>query len=390
MRRRLAAGRGTDRGPLACVLGEIDLVQTLHLAGIRVAVTAAAGEPARYSRAVETILERFDPILKLDAAVESLIAFARRQSESPVLYYDADWDLLLVSRQRKRLSEWFRFVVAEEELVEDLVDKERFQTLSERLDLPVPASRCVSAAQWPDDLGLRYPLVVKPLTRDHATWRPLARAKAIHIETPAELSSLRGKLAESDLDVLVQEGVPGPESRIESYHVYVDDSGEIAGDFTGRKLRTYPSKYGYSTALTTSDSAEVRELGRELVGRLGLRGVAKFDFKRDVDGKLLLLEVNPRFNLWHHLAAHAGVNLPALVYADLTGRPRPPITDAKPGVKWCSLPHDMQAARSGGVSAVRWLRWVISCDVISGFAWDDPLPLPRAALWRLGRRVRSR
>src|SRR5215470_19812901 len=40
-----------------------------------------------------------------------------------------------------------------------------------------------------------------------------------------------------------------------------------------------------------------------------LTGVAKPDFKRAPDGRLLLLEINPRFNLWHHLGAVAGVNL---------------------------------------------------------------------------------
>ena len=44
---------------------------------------------------------------------------------------------------------------------------------------------------------------------------------------------------------------------------------------------------------------------------LGLRGVAKLDFKRTAAGELVLLEVNPRFNLWHLPGAVAGVNLPA-------------------------------------------------------------------------------
>jgi len=50
----------------------------------------------------------------------------------------------------------------------------------------------------------------------------------------------------------------------------------------------------------------VRRLGRELTERVGLRGFAKFDFKRDPDGRLWLLQVNPRFNLWHHVGADAG------------------------------------------------------------------------------------
>jgi hypothetical protein len=64
-----------------------------------------------------------------------------------------------------------------------------------------------------------------------------------------------------------------------------------------------------------------------------LTGGAKLDFKSAPDGRLLLLEINPRFNLWHHLGAVAGVNLPALVYADLVGLPRPATRPARAGAR---------------------------------------------------------
>ena len=126
-------------------------------------------------------------------------------------------------------------------------------------------------------------------------------------------------------------------------------------------------------------------MGRDVVRRIGLTGVAKLDFKRDEQGALHLLEVNPRFNLWHHPGAIAGVNIPAIVHADLTGRERPPAAVARAGVRWCSPAHDLQAARHDGLSVARWLRWAISCEAKSGFAWADPLPLPRALLARTTR-----
>ena len=42
-----------------------------------------------------------------------------------------------------------------------------------------------------------------------------------------------------------------------SYHVYVDERGEILGEFTGQKLRTYPREYGDSTALEITSDDEV-------------------------------------------------------------------------------------------------------------------------------------
>ena len=185
-------------------------------------------------------------------------------------------------------------------------------------------------------------------------------------------------MLDAELEFLVQEMVPGPESRIESYHVYVDEQGRVAGEFTGRKIRTYPRQFGRSTALTTTEQPDVAALGREVIERLSLRGVAKVDFKRGSDGRLYLLEVNPRFSLWCHLGAVAGVNLPATVYADLTGAPRPRVSPARAGVTWCRPRADALSARSMGIPLRSWLGFALRCEINAAIAWDDPAPW----LWR--------
>jgi len=75
--------------------------------------------------------------------------------------------------------------------------------------------------------------------------------KAADIADRPALTALAARLAGARLDLLVQEAVPGPESLVESYHVYVDEQGGIAGEFTGRKLRTYPRSCGFSTAVNS-------------------------------------------------------------------------------------------------------------------------------------------
>jgi D-aspartate ligase len=373
--------------PLACVIGPIEVVRALGLAGIRCAVVARPGSPTRYSRYTTRFVPWVDPWRYPEEFVERMIDFGSGQPEKPVLYYSADWDLLVVSRFRERLRDAFRFVVPDSGLVEDLVDKARFQALAERLDLPVPSGQALSpgSGATPEDVYLRFPLLLKPLTRQHETWRSISTGKALAIRSPEALGELWPRLVELQVDVLVQEIVKGPESLIESYHAYVDESGQIAGEFTGRKIRTYPSEFGYSTALVITDDPVVAALGRRLVGRLNLQGVSKFDFKRGSDGTLHLLEINPRFNLWHHPAARAGVNLPALVYDDLVGLPRHPAGPVRAGVRWCSLRHDAQAARADGIGFVRWLRWVRGVEVKSPLAWSDPLPFVLGALGRKGR-----
>ena len=378
----MATRRRRDR--LACVMGSMDLVRPLGLAGIPCVPVAPPGSEPLYSRFASHVVPCAD--LSSDSAelLEALMRFGEACPVQPTLFYEEDEQLLLVSRQRERLSQVFRFVIAAPTLVEDLVDKGRFQELAERLGLPVPQTRRVAPAvgSEPTGLDLRFPVIVKPLMR-RDTWEAVGGiAKALEVYDAEELRRLWPRLAESGMEFLVQEMVPGPETRIESYHVYAGAGGEIAGEFTGRKIRTYPLTCGHSTSLTITDEPDVLALGRSLTEKLGLHGVAKFDFKRDPAGQLHLLEVNPRFNLWHHLGAVAGVNLPAIVYADLDGSPRPAPARLKVGASWCKLSRDLRAARESGISLSAWLAFALRCEARAVVSWDDPMPYLRSKLYR--------
>jgi len=382
--------------PVACVIGgSMDLVRPLGLAGIPSVVVALPGDRMRFSRFT---LEAIDA----DGGdmLERLERFARGQPERPVLYYQSDETLRFVSLHRDRLAPHFRFVIPGESQVETMLDKGRFADRARALMLPVPRSVRLDAAQAQagDAVDIEFPLVVKAHNRD-ARWLPLGTsapgasdpsysAKVLRVATRVQLAALWPRLVESGLDILLQEEIPGPESSVESYHAYVDENGRVAGEFTGRKIRTLPPLHGFSTALTSTEAPDVVETGRDILERLEFRGVAKLDFKRAPDGRLLLLEINPRFTLWNHLGALAGVNLPALVHADLSGRPRPPAARARGGVCWCRPWKDLAAARACGVPLGKWFPWMIRCEANSAWAWDDPMPFVKGKLGpRITRRV---
>ncbi len=370
--------------PIAVVLGDIDMLRPLVLAGIPAAVCAGPRALPRYSRYARTKIPWRDPWIEPDALVDELMRFGAEQKEKPILFYESDADLLMISRHRDRLAESYRFVIPDPEIVEILVDKLRFQDLARSLKLPVPASKFFPANETNATAnGLAFPVIAKPLTRRVAEWAPVAGlSKAVSLSNESELFEFHERMRDLGIDFLVQELIPGDESRIESYHVYIDGNGSIAGEFAGKKIRTYPQKFGQSCALTLTDAEDVIELGRQIVERVGLRGVAKLDFKRRPDRELALLEINPRFNLWHHLGAVAGVNLPLIVYCDLTGRPRPSKSVARAGTNWCRLWQDVFAARAEGVPFRRWLPWAIKCEAKAGLAFDDPLPVFRAFFYR--------
>jgi predicted ATP-grasp superfamily ATP-dependent carboligase len=381
-----------DSGPpLACVIGDMDLVRPLGLAGVPVAAVTARGDAAtRYSRFCRTVVDWPHPADDPDGAVAALARFAAAQERPPVLFCQGDTDLLLVSRRREALAPWFRLTVPPAAMVEDLVDKLRFAALAERLGLPTPRTWLLRRGDSLPALAREatFPAALKPVTR--RKWTGFGGSagggipKAARLEHAADLLALGPLLAGLETDFLLQEFVPGGEEAIASYHAYVDAAGEVAAEFTGRKLRTYPPSCGFTTALTISADAELAELGRELLRRIGYRGVVKLDFKRHATtGAIYLLELNPRFNLWHHPGAVAGVNLPYLAYCDAAGLPRPPVGPARAGVRWCWAWKDLAAwhqARSGSLLA--WARFALSAETQSVFAWDDPAPFLRGVLLR--------
>lgn len=385
---RIESDKLAQRTALACVMGDMDLLQPVAMGGIPAAVVTRLGVPSLYSRFATSRLHWDDFSQNNDELLEALSRLAATQSEPPVLFYQEDAQLLFVSRRREELSRAFRFVVAGAPLVEDLVDKARFQALAARCELPVPPARRFHPADLEAGaLGVDFPLIIKPLTRVERWESLFGLRKALSADSAEALRALWPSLRAFDAELLAQKLIAGAETRIESYHCYVDRHGAMAGEFTGRKIRTYPASFGHTTALEITDAPDVQRLGCDIVSRIGLTGVAKLDFKRDSDGKLHLLEINPRFTLWHHAGAVAGVNIPAIVYADLTGLPRPPAACAKAGVRWVRAWKDFPAARDTGMPLPEWLRWAAGCEAKSALAWNDPMPVVRSTLHRLLERL---
>jgi D-aspartate ligase len=364
--------------PEACVIGDADLLRPLVLAGVPRALVARSADPARRSRHITTVLDAPADWNDTGALLERLLAYGRAQKRPPVLYYQWDEHLLFVSRNRDLLRSAFRFVIAPPEVVEALVDKSQFSVLAARLGLPVPHTSVVPPNVIPivDELP-EFPVIVKPVNRTYGRWGDAVAAKAVRVETPEQLATLWRRLGGLRTDVLVQELIPGPESMIESYHCFLDDKGQIVADFTGRKIRTRPGEYGTTTALVLTEQDDVRELGLHALRATRCTGVSKVDMKRTADGSLKVLEINPRYNLWHHPGAIAGVNLPGWVHERLTGvtlSRLPP----QPGVRWMR-PDDVLAAREQGVSMARWLPWATGVEAKSLWAWADPVPFATMA-----------
>ena len=235
-----------------------------------------------------------------------------------MLFYEEDAQLLLISRHRERLAKSFRFVIADATLVEDLLDKARFQDLARRHSLPVPPARQFQpVAVEPDDLDLAFPVIIKPLTRLERWNDVFGLRKALEVKDVDALRALWPHLLDAGIDLLAQQLIPGAETQIESYHCYVDQRGSIAGEFTGRKIRTFPLAYGHTRARNhrRGGRATARPRHRR-APRAERRRQARFQARPSWHAAFCWKSI-PVSRCGIIRPPSPAVNIPALVYADL-------------------------------------------------------------------------
>jgi D-aspartate ligase len=376
-----------EQRALACVIGDLSLVRALGRRGIPVAAAISQQRsPLAWSRYCSATLHTSSWVDEPERAVAELVSWAREQAEPPVAFYQGDHDLLALSRQRELLTPHLRCVLPPAPLVEDLTDKLRFAALAARVLLPTPStvtlerSQAVArAAGWKD-----FPCVLKPAVRTRwfgsALLADCGNQKAVFVRDRAELERLLPLVECHETEVLLQAAIAGGEDRIVSYHAYVRPGGEVVAEFSGRKVRTAPRTYGLSTCVEITDDPEVKRLGRSVLERLAFSGVAKLDFKRSADDeRLYLLEINPRFSLWHHPGTVAGVCLPELVYRDCLEPGSARASGAlRRGVRWIAPREDLRAfaeyRAAGELSRLGWLREVLAADINEDLCFRDPMP----------------
>lgn len=371
----------------ALVIGDMDLIRPLGLGGIRTIAAGPTMQETAWSKYSIDEIQLPDLWHQGERVVETLVQYGRSRHDRPTIMYQKDPAVLLLSRYRDVLSEYYRFLLPAPDTVEMLVDKRAFQKEAARCGLPVPASGFVRGPSGLDEIAeLRFPVIVKPVIRDRteASWEPVAsRAKAIMCHTVDDLRGLLNRTELENMLLVVQEYVVGPEGSIVSYHALITPDRHTVGEFTGRKIRTRPREFGQSTAVEVNYEPGVIELGRRVLDSFGFYGVAKVDMKRDPDGELHVLEVNPRFNLWHHPGAVAGVNLPAATHRFLVDGRVDPLPPPRTDVHWVQVWGDLAAARERGVGTFRWARSAFRAKARRAFHWDDPGAILGAVAWGL-------
>lgn len=286
-------------------------------AGYCVAVADIGAGCAFHSRYVRAAGQHFKG--SLEEVEEWLMALAAKGNERPVLIPTNDIFIEFIAERYKTLVSRFRLPAAYAGLAAKLLDKKRFHDLCVKWDMATPGVWSVDSSHGLLELAdqVPFPCLLKPALI-HRARSSLKGGKVLVTRTREAFIEQVAAMPDDIGGWLVQEIIPGPESAITLFGVYVDTSGQPRQAFSARKLRQYPPGFGSASLVSSERCADTEATTLTFLEQIGFQGVCGAEFKRDPrDGVLKIIEINPRPTLWFQIAHDAGKQIVAALLADL-------------------------------------------------------------------------
>lgn len=298
-------------------------------AGYRVCAVARLRPAAtHWSRACAERANLPDPRVSVQAFVDRLDELLRR-GRYDALIPGSDASLLVVSEHRDRLERSTRLGLPSREAVRRSVDKLVLLEAAAAAGLTSPASRrCVGlddALEAAAELG--FPVVVKPI-QSFAPVNGGLRQRGVVLAS--DDAALAAAVREFPSPFIVQQFERA--GFLSCTGVFAE--GRLLALTTSRVLRLWPPAAGmHAFSETVEAPAGLADRVRALLVSLGWQGIFQLQLLEPADGRLAVIDLNPRVFASIGLDADAGAN-PAAVWCDwLLGRDPAPVT-ARPARRY--------------------------------------------------------
>jgi len=264
--------------------------------------------------------------------------------------------------------------LADCDLLQLLVNKHLFYQLLEKKGFAHPLTFFPEGFLDIEELSkdLTYPFLIKP--SNSLAFQKRFRRKCFVVKNRRELKQAVQALIGSNLQVLLQEIIPGNE--FYELYVYFDTLGNPIAQCGWDRLRQFPPGFGNATCCRSVLRREPSNLGVSLLQGIGFRGLAAIEFILDPrDGQFKMIEVNPRTTLQNRLSAGCGVDMEWIAYLDILGENVGDVYSPTTGAFWVDDLTDV-VSHLHQMSLGNSLRIPRNAQKIRSFAWfDDLLPL---------------
>jgi predicted ATP-grasp superfamily ATP-dependent carboligase len=310
-----------------------------------------------------------------------------------------DGSIEVLRRRREDFGGICALPLADDSALDVALSKERTLALAGDLGIDVPESVVVSepdeAFEAVNKTGL--PAVLKPETPWVVDEQGRGTRLITDTITTADEASFRmeAMLDAGGSSALLQPWLPGRREAVSFFRA----DGRIWARFAQVSHREWPV-LGGATALCESIplATDITDRSERLIEAMDLDGCSMVEFRRDRDGRPVLMEVNARMGSSVGLAVRAGVDFPSLLHAWASGHDLRPVAEYRVGERMRWLVGEMwflnaAFARWSGPDVptpARAVKTVLTDLVVRPSRFDrasvtDPLP----TLAELNRTVRS-
>jgi D-aspartate ligase len=316
--------------------------------------------------------------------LEFLIKLGKKRIRKDVLFPSTDNSLILISKNKEKLKDYFEPVVADWEVVTKIVDKSKTYDSAKKLGIPVPETYVPSDTDEAKRIAkeINYPCLLKPAYSHIFSWK--LKTKLLHVNSEKELIKKYVKLTNLGHKLMVQEEIPGNDHQIYNFGSVFNKNSEPLVISIGRKLRQYPPHFGVGSFTESVWNQDIADLGVHLLKGIKFYGVAGVEFKKNCrTGEFKLLDINGRSWAWNYLATFSGANLSYIAYKDALGEKQEPLTNYVPsyelGIKWIDLKLDflsmIKMRKEKTITFKKWLNTILhgkkTFDIMS---FDDLYP----------------
>lgn len=280
-----------------------------------------------------------------------------------------DYSAAYLSKKKDVLSQYAKIAVNDWEVFKYAIDKMNTAKACAHFGICAPATLFSNdLANETQRKGISFPMVVKPITACGSIGFNI-------VESEEKLHRLLSGNNNENGPLFIQEYIPpgGPQYNV---HMFIDKAGIRRGTVVSIKRRWFPLDGGAATFTQTVKNDGVSAQCEKLLRSIGWNGYADLDLIEDPrDGKVKLLEINPRISANVKMCFFAGVNIARLIYENELGgavesmndyaidkRMRCVLTDTL----WFLSSKDRFTARPSWFSIKR------TCDAV--FSLDDMKP----------------
>lgn len=336
------------------------------------------GSMVRYSRYITRRLRCQSTKESETEFINVLLDFGKQSGGSMVIIPTGDRDVLALSKHKHELEQFYYLPVPAFEIVQKLVNKKNFYKLLADMQFPHPKTYFPESLTELRSMGreVAYPYIIKPAYS--LPFQEEFGRKNFVVDSPQELNRAVDKLRGKNLEVMIQEIIPGNE--IYMFYTYFNMKSEPLGICGYDKVRQYPPDFGFGSFCRSNWRSFPIEECIRLLQAIGYHGFAEPELKKDPrDGKYKLLEINARTTSQNRLAAACGVDMEYIAYLDASGGFEKDTVPFRDGVLWVDDFVDLLSClvhlkrRELGIGEI--VESLRARNVHSVAAWDDPAPL---------------